>query len=94
VIDRVAGAAALAGGLRAIERALGRLDDRQADVEAARATLARLADQAGRLQAAARWVDSAALWTPRSMPSACAKRWRAIRSGATCCASSDSCTTA
>jgi ATP-dependent helicase/nuclease subunit B len=52
VIDRVAGAAALAGGLRAIERALGRLDDRQADVEAARATLARLADQAGRLQAA------------------------------------------
>jgi ATP-dependent helicase/nuclease subunit B len=53
VVDRAARAAALAGGLHAIERALGRLDDWQSEVEAARAALARLADQARRMRAAA-----------------------------------------
>ena len=68
LIDRIARGGPLTGGLRAIERALGRLDnpqpgeqspsqtgsqsDPQSDLAAARAVLARLADQARRLQSA------------------------------------------
>jgi ATP-dependent helicase/nuclease subunit B len=52
VLGRLARTAALAGGLHAIERALGRLDDWQTEVEAARAVLARLADQARQMRAA------------------------------------------
>ena len=56
LVDRVARFGALAGGLRTIDRALSRLDDSQADAQsdlhAARSTLARLDDQARRLQAA------------------------------------------
>jgi ATP-dependent helicase/nuclease subunit B len=52
LIDRVARSGPLIGGVRAIDRMLSRLDDSQADVAAARATLERLADQAHRLQSA------------------------------------------
>jgi len=52
LIDRVARSANLAGGLGAIDRALGRLDEWQPEVDAARAVLARLDAEARRLRAA------------------------------------------
>jgi ATP-dependent helicase/nuclease subunit B len=52
LIDRVARSGALAGGLRAVGRAIDGLDDGQPEAEEARAILALLAQQAGRMQAA------------------------------------------
>jgi len=53
LLDRLASSGPIVGGLRAIERALARLDDSRQDVDAARAILGQLASEARRLKATA-----------------------------------------